>query len=132
MSLDAWEEKALSSIADDLTASAPEFASRLSVFNRLTCGEQMPGNPRAKDEDGRRSNRHAPPQRGHRRGRTGIRPRARRSNSGAWPAIVIISIVLMTASGIVLALTVGTSQAPAGNGQAARCAPISVVACSGR
>lgn len=115
MSLDAWEERALGSIADGLSASAPELASRLSVFNQLTCGERMPEYPWVKAE-GRRSH-----------------GRARGSGAPAWPVVMVISVVAaVTTTAIVLALTVhGPGDAPGGNPPAARCT-VGYIPCSGR
>lgn len=42
MSLSAWEQQILDSIADGLTVSDPELAALLSAFTRLASGEDMP------------------------------------------------------------------------------------------
>ena len=42
MTMSARERRALGCISDELADSAPELASLLSVFNRLTSGEDMP------------------------------------------------------------------------------------------
>ena len=42
MSLSAQERQALDFMAEGLADSAPELASLLATFTRLTSGEQMP------------------------------------------------------------------------------------------
>jgi hypothetical protein len=42
MSPSSWEQRTLSSLADELAASDPKLASTLAAFNRLTWGEEMP------------------------------------------------------------------------------------------
>ena len=42
MSLSAWEQQALRSIEDGLTASDPKLTSLLATFTRLTSGEATP------------------------------------------------------------------------------------------
>jgi len=42
VSLNASQQRTLGYIADYLADTAPELASMLSVFNRLTSGEEMP------------------------------------------------------------------------------------------
>jgi hypothetical protein len=42
MSLNAYEQRALGRMADQLGVSDPKLASILGIFNRLACGEAMP------------------------------------------------------------------------------------------
>src|SRR5262249_52758167 len=64
VTLSARERRTLSCIADELADSAPELASFLSVFNRLTSGEELPQHRHASDTEkcdrqrSRRSRRH--------------------------------------------------------------------------
>jgi hypothetical protein len=99
VSLSAHEQRALSGIADELAASDPKLASVLSVFNRLTRGEELPirrdtGKSRRPESDNLRRSR----------GRT---RKHRRTVRVAWRAVVawiLISAVLITA-GIMLSHT---------------------------
>ncbi|HEX6449734.1 MAG TPA: hypothetical protein VF060_09760 [Trebonia sp.] len=131
MSLDAWEEHALKSIADDLTASAPELASRLVVFNRLTSGERMPGDQRAKMGKKRRGHRRAWPRRGSWRGQAGeagpadgvgragwTRGPVMRPRGKALPVVPVIAILaVVTAIMIAVAVVLsGSGHSPAGTG----------------
>lgn len=57
VALSGREQRALSSIADELTASDPKLASILTFFNRVTRGEEMPlrqraGKSRQREADG--------------------------------------------------------------------------------
>lgn len=47
MSFNSWEQRTLADIEENLSASAPELASLLAIFNRLTAGEDMPAHARA-------------------------------------------------------------------------------------
>jgi hypothetical protein len=42
VNMSAHEQRILSGMADELAASDPKLASILSVFNRLTRGEELP------------------------------------------------------------------------------------------
>ena len=92
MSLSARDQRTLSCIADELAASDPKLASVLTVFNRLTRGEQMPARQHiagTRREAGRL----------HRsRGRTRKRRRQRRTVRVAWPAMawILVTAVLIT------------------------------------
>lgn len=145
MSLDAWEEHALKYIADDLAASAPELASRLLVFNRLTSGERMPGHPQAKGEE-RRGHHRARPRRGSWRGRAGdvgrvgeagrigrMRGPVMRAHGRTLPVISVVTILaVVTAILIAVALVLsGPGHSPAGNG-AGHCAQTWPMTCSRR
>ena len=116
MSLDAWEENALNAIANDLTASAPEFVSRLSIFNRLTCGERLPEDQLATDKGGR-----------------GGKPRSlmSASNMRAWP-VILVAIVMAVAAAAMIAVALAlsaTSQAPGRPRQPGQCAGSWLTAC---
>lgn len=116
MSLDAWEEQILGSIADGLTASAPELASRLSVFNRLACGEQMPEDLRARG--GERRGRHdVRPDRRAQRGRASRHgPKrgllARAAERKIWLAIPVLAVMAVTTA---ILIAVALVQGPAGH-----------------
>ena len=94
VSLSAHEQRTLSGIADELAASDPKLASILSVFNRLTWGEEL---PIRQDADKRRR-----PESGHSRrsrGRTRKQRRPRRTTRVAWCAIaawILIGAALIT------------------------------------
>ncbi|MBO0836812.1 MAG: hypothetical protein J2P28_15070 [Actinobacteria bacterium] len=145
MSLNAWEEDALNSIRDDLATSAPELASRLLVFNRLTRGEQMPENLRAKEE-GRHEYRLARPRRRVRSGRAkqpggaacatgpGERFLMCAADKRAWRLSVSVFAVLVVTIAIVISLAVvlgapghtsGHSRTPGG------CVPAFTMTCAG-
>jgi hypothetical protein len=135
MSLDAWEERALNSIAADLAASAPELASRLSVFNRLTSGEQMPEDLQAKAE-GRRGHHGARPRRRHRRVRADRMKgsRTRTAHDGTWPvtpAVAFLAVItgIVIALAVVLNATSHQSGGTRGNGHYAQTRP---TPCCGR
>jgi hypothetical protein len=129
VSLDAWEEYALSSIADDLAASAPGLASRLSMFNRLTSGEQMPESLRAAEEE-RREHHGARPRRRHRRGWFGWLSRecglvARAADEGTWSVIpVVVSMAVTIAILITLGLTLGATHHTHHSGQCTQTWPV--------
>ena len=102
MSLSAWEQRTLSCVADELAASDPKLASILAVFNRLTCGEQMPARQHA---DGIR------PEAGHlrrNRRRTWKRRGQRRTVRVAWLAIAVW--ILISAALITVALVLSCTQ----------------------
>ena len=95
MSLNAAEQRTLSCIADELADSAPKLTSMLTVFNRLTSGEEMPDH-RQPGETGKdeRHRSHAPRRRsGARRPRSHIRKRV-------WPitalALTVITAIVVT------------------------------------
>lgn len=129
MSLDAWEDNALSSIASDLTASAPELTSFLSMFNRLAAGERMPEDPPARQRGGRGCRRARPRQRRLRGGKPGALMRA--ANTGAMPLVVVaVIMVVATTVSITLALVLGAaSQAPGGSRRVMQCTGTWPVAC---
>jgi hypothetical protein len=134
VSLDAWEKSALNAIANDLTAAAPEFASRLSIFNQLTCGERMPEDQLARDKGGRGRRRARPHLRcpRQRRPRDG-KPRSLMSapDMGAWP-VVLVAIVMLVATAAIIAVALAlsvTSQAPGRSRQAGQCAGSWPTAC---
>lgn len=138
MSLDAWEEHSLSSIADDLVASAPELATRLLMFNRLTSGERMPESVRAA-EKARREHHGARPRRRNRRGWFGWLSRecglvARAADEGTWSVIPLaVSMALIIAILITLGLVLsGTHHTSGGIHQTGRCAQSWTLPCSGR
>ena len=141
MRLDARERRVLNSIADDLTASAPELASRLAVFNRLAYGEQMPVNRGAKVE-GRRERRGARPRRGYRRGRAsqvGQRgrkrgPLIRIAGTGRGRVIPVLAVMAATTV-IVIAVAVAlsaTSHHAVRTRQVVQCAHRWPVQCAGQ
>ena len=95
MSLNAGEQRTLSCIADELAGSAPKLTSMLTVFNRLTSGEEMPDHrqPGETGKDQRHRSR-APRRRSSaRRLRSHIRKRV-------WSitalALTVITAIVMT------------------------------------
>lgn len=131
MSLEAWEERTLNSIAADLTASAPELASRLSVFNRLALGEQMPGHPQGRETVDR--HHHSQPHR-RRRDRVGRGGETRASlvraaNDRRW-LIPVVFVVVMAAIVTAMALAMsGSSHTPGGSRGTGQCAQMWPLAC---
>ena len=139
MSLDAWEQRILDSIADDLTALAPEFASRLSVFNRLTADEQLPEGLQAtvKQRRGhdvaRRHGRHRGGRAGGAEGDQGpimMRP----SQGGTTPVLPVVAVLaVIIAVAITLAVVLSTtSHASVGTRQGTPCVQMWPVPCSAR
>jgi len=133
VSLDAREQRALNSIAERLAASAPELASRLSVFNRLTSGEQIP-----EDLQSRVQARHGR----HRGGGAGLAdategsrgPLMRPTPGKAWPALPVaaalaVTVAIMITLALVLSATSHTSR---GVHQASHCAQGWAIPCPGR
>lgn len=145
MSLDAWEEHALKSIADALAASTPELASRLLMFNRLTSGERMPGDQRVVGE-GRREHHSARPRRRSWCGQAGQVGQAGEAGQADWsrgpvmhahgrtlPVIPVVAILTMvTVIMIAVALVLSfPGHPPAGTGDS-HCAQTWPIPCSGR
>lgn len=138
MSLDAWEEHILSSIADGLAASAPELASRLSVFNRLARGEQMPEGLRTRGEGRRGPNGARPGRRGQRGGasragrKRGILARA--ADGKVWPAIPVLAVMAVTTAILIaVALVRGPAgDKPGGTRPVGQCPTTWALACPGR
>lgn len=122
MCLSARERRTLSCIADELTHSAPELASLLSVFNRLTSGEDMPERPRAGrtgECERQRSRRSCQ--------RTWTQRQASQVSRRAWPVIALLAF--MSVSMIVTALVLShTSHGAGANG---RCMQSWPIACPG-
>jgi hypothetical protein len=121
VSLSAWEQRTLSSIADELAGSDPRLASILAVFNRLTRGEAMPARQHAgriRREAGR-SRRN--------RSHTWKRRRVYLTVRVAWPAIawILIAAALITAALVLSHIGHG----PDGRW---RCAQSWPVTCAGR
>jgi hypothetical protein len=99
VSLSAREQRTLSGITDELAASDPKLASILSVFNRLTLGEELPIRQDT-DKNRRRESGHSR----RSRERTRKHRRHRRTISVASRAIaawILISVALITV-GIIL------------------------------
>lgn len=121
MSLSAWEQHTLSRIADELADSAPELMSLLSVFNRLTSGEEMPERWQA----GRTGKCE---QRGSRRSRRRTWTQRQASHAGrrAW---IITALTLMSLAVIVVALVL--SLAGHGAGTNGRCVQLWPLVCPG-
>ena len=118
MCLSARERRTLSYIASELTHSTPELASLLSVFNRLTSGEDMPERQQAcktgecERQRSRRSCR-----------RTWTQRQASQVGQRAWPAIALLTFV--SVGMIVTALIVGhTSHGAGTNGRCMQSRPI--------
>jgi hypothetical protein len=135
VSLDAWEERTLKSIAENLAASAPELASRLSVFDRLTSGERMPEDSRAKAE-GRPGHHRARPRRrpGHDRAGRMQGPLMHAPDEGAYPVATLVTILAVTIAVLIaLSLVPGTASGPPpGTQQAGLCAQTWPLPCNGR
>jgi len=91
--LNGVERRTLGRIADELAGSAPKLTSMLTVFNRLTSGEEMPGQPHA-------PSRHS----GARRPRSRIRKRV-------WPVIAVALTVITAIVMTVLLTVIGLCQA---------------------
>ena len=135
MSLDAWEQRALNSIAESLTASAPEFASRLSVFNRLTSGEQMPEDLQARMKEQHGHGRHQGGRASLADGTHGNRgPLMRPSHGRVLPVLPVATALALTiAVMITLALVMSaTSHTSRGIHRASHCAQGWPIPCSGR
>jgi hypothetical protein len=143
VSLDAREQRALNSIAESLTASAPEFVSRLLVFNRLTSGEQLPEGLQAKVkerhgheyEDGHGHGRHRGGRSSLAGGAEGNRGPLMRPSHGAAAQVlpVVAALAVTIAVMITLALVLSaTSSTSAGIRQASHCAQGWPIPCSGR
>ena len=122
MCLSARERRTLSYIAGELTHSTPELASLLSVFNRLTSGEDMPERQQARKtgecerQRSRRSCR-----------RTWTQRQASQVGQRAWPVIALLAF--MSVSIIVTALVLShTSHGAGANG---RCMQSWLIACPG-
>ena len=121
MSLNAGEQRTLSCIADELAGSAPKLTSMLTVFNRLTSGEEMPDH-RPPGETGK-DQRHR--SRAPRRRSSARRPRSR-IRKRVWPitalALTVITAIVMT---VLLMLTSHGSGANTG------CVPSLAIVCPG-
>ena len=121
LSLNAGEQRTLSCIADELAGSAPKLASMLTVFNRLTSGEEMPDHrqPGETGEDQRHRSR-AP-----RRRSSARRPKSQ-IGKRMWPitalALTVITAIVMT---ILLILT------SHGSGTNTGCVQSLVIVCPG-
>jgi hypothetical protein len=77
MTLNQPETQALDSIADGLAGSDPRLASMLTIFSRLTAGEEMPAREITRVRRGRPAAHH--PRLARRHQRRGIAsPQARR------------------------------------------------------
>jgi len=118
VTLSARERRTLSCIADELADSAPELASFLSVFNRLTSGEELPQHRHASDTEkcdrqrSRRSRRHTWTRRKASPGRQRVRL--------ATAALTLISVAM-----IVVALVLShPSHEAGGKGHCAQSWPI--------
>ncbi len=135
MSLDAWEQRALNSIAASLTASAPEFASRLSVFNRLTSGEQMPEDLQARVKEQHGHGRHQGGRASLADSTQGNRgPIMRPSHGRVLPVIPMAAALALTIAVVItLALVLSaTSHTSSGIHQGSHCAQGWPAPCSGR
>ena len=122
VSLSAHEQRTLSGIADGLAASDPKLASILSVFNRLTRGEELPIR-----QDTDKSRRREPGHSRRSRGRARKNHRNRRTIRVTWRAIaawILISAAL---------ITVGIMLSHIGHGADGRwrCTQSSLVPCAG-
>lgn len=122
MCLSARERRTLSCIAGELTHSAPQLASLLSVFNRLTSGEDMPERPQAGKTgecERQRSRRSCQ--------RTWTQRQASQVSRHAWPVIALLAF--MSVSMIVTALVL--SHTSHGTGANGRCMQSWPIACPG-
>ena len=120
VSLSADEQRTLSVIADELAASDPKLASILSVFNRLTRGEELPARHDTAESRRRES--------GHLRRSRGRARKHRRTTKVASRAIaawILISAALITA-GIML------SHIGHGADGRSRCTQSWTVSCAGQ
>lgn len=88
VTLNDAEQRTLGRIADELAGSAPKLTSMLTVFNRLTSGEEMPGQP------------HTPCR------HSGARRPGNRIRKRVWPitavALTVVAAIVMT---VLLTLT---------------------------
>lgn len=88
MSLSAREQRILGCIADEIADSAPELASLLSTFNRLTSGEEMPERRQAA-ETGKCERQRS--RQGRRR--PWSRVRASPARQRMWPVIAVLTFI---------------------------------------
>jgi hypothetical protein len=117
VSLNDWEDQALRAISAELSCSAPELASRLSLFNRLASGEQLPEHLRAAAPRGSRRHR-ARPRRAARPG-LGSRERGARARfvlARTWLSRPVVAVVL--AGTFVVLVTLGVALGATGHSSA--------------
>ena len=122
--VDSRSQNTLNSIAEELTASAPRLASRLSMFNRLAAGEPVPEEPRALTA-----------RRGFRPRRRGRRRLRRAARTGTGPMIVATAaMAVATAAMVAVMLVLGAvGHMPGGASRSAsQCARLWLTMCSGR
>lgn len=117
VSLSAGEQRTLSRVAYELAGSAPKLASLLSLFNRLTSGEEMPERWQKAGKTGK-CERQRP-----RRSRRWRTRRVSHAGQRAWP--VIIALTLIGVAVIVVALVLShTGHEAGGNGRCMQSWPI--------
>ena len=118
VSLSARERRTLSCIADELADSAPELASLLSVFNRLTSGEEMPGRRPAGNPEKCEHQR-------SRRSRRRIRTRRQASHGRQRVRLAIAALTLISVAMIVVVLVLShTGHEAGGNGRCGQSWPM--------
>jgi hypothetical protein len=122
VALNAWENRTLRAITYELSRSAPEFASSLSVFNRLASGESLPEHVPARwcGQHGR--HRRSP--RGARDGRD-----CRTQPARARPGGVLLFAAVLTATAVAIVLAVvlaGVGQTPARTKEGPASCPMAV------
>ena len=124
MALNSWERRSLAVIEEDLSASAPELQSLLTMFNGLAAGEDMPAHARA-----RRLPRPGRPRRSSRQPRTPRHQQARQFDAlqSWWPACVAVWVIFfvgMVATAVALS-SVGPQRCP--SARAAGCSSLAHV-----
>ena len=115
MSLSAWEQQALRSIEDGLTASDPKLASLLATFTRLTSGEAMPVRQKIRARWRRATRR---PRGSHRHPRPGSvsRHASRLGQCVGWPRVVLLLSLAAALAVTAVMLIIGSGPAPACRG----------------
>lgn len=116
MSSDAWEQRTLGYIADELACSAPDLTSMLTVFNRLTSGEAMPDRHRGSETGAtvRRRSR-------TRLQRSSASGHRRRVRQRVWP---FTAVALTVVTAIVMALVLTLTGHSAGGNSACKRGPL--------
>jgi hypothetical protein len=98
MSFTELERQALGSIADGLAGSDPRLASMLTIFGRLTAGEEMPAREKIRVRRGRPAAHR--PRRARRYPRRGIafpQPRRPHARLGWQQAMLVLGAVISAA-----------------------------------
>jgi hypothetical protein len=112
MSLSAWEQQALDSIKDGLTASDPGLAALLSAFSRLASGEEMPAREAIRVGPWRTARRPRRRRRRHRAGQVSRHvQRVRQLLGTRRPALLLWLAITAILIAVALALNSGNASA---------------------